>query len=359
MSAASSTPATGDDVGAGDDVVVVQPNGLYCPAGDFHIDPWLPAERAVVTHAHADHARCGHAHYLCAAPCAKLLQARLGDVSIQALEYGTRLRVGETILSFHPAGHVLGSAQVRIEVRGQVWVVSGDYKLARDPTCAPFEPLRCDVFVTESTFGLPIYRWQTPQQLGCELDLWWEENARAGRCSVLYAYALGKAQRIAAQLSAQPGPLLVHGAVAAMNAVYRAAGVDLPATEHATAFSDRTALARALVLAPPSAAGTQWTRRFGDFASGFASGWMQVRGARRQRRVERGFAFSDHADWPALLAAIEATGAQRVLVTHGRSDALVRYLNERGLQSSAFATQYGGEEDPLRGIEAQPDDAKP
>jgi putative mRNA 3-end processing factor len=349
--------ATPNKPSCDDDIVVSQADGLYCGPGAVHIDPWRPVERAVITHAHADHARQGHAHYLCAAPCTALLRARLGDVSIQALEYGEHLRVGEATLSFHPAGHVLGSAQVRIEARGQVWVVSGDYKLAPDPTCPPFEPLRCDVFVTESTFGLPIYRWQSPQQLAHELDAWWEENARSGRCSVLYAYAFGKAQRIAAMLRAQPGPLLVHGAVAAMNEVYRAAGVDLPATEHATAFSDRAALARALVLAPPSAAGTPWTRRFGDFASAFASGWMQVRGARRQRRVERGFALSDHADWPALLAAIEATGAQRVLVTHDPIDALPRYLSEHGLQSSALATDYGDAEDPTLERKSRPQGA--
>jgi putative mRNA 3-end processing factor len=328
-----------------DELVVSTPAGLHCPPGAFHIDPWRPVERAVITHAHADHARYGHARYLCAAPCAAILRARLGDIALETLQYGERQRIGEASVSFHPAGHVLGSAQVRIEARGQVWVVSGDYKLAPDPTCAAFEPLRCHTFVTESTFGLPIYRWQTPQRLAAEIDAWWSENATAGRCSVLYCYALGKAQRILAMLSARPGPVLVHGAVESVNRVYRAEGVALPPTQHATDLADRAALASALVLAPPSACGTPWTRRFGDHASGFASGWMQVRGARRQRRVERGFPLSDHADWPGLLAAIEATGAQRVLVTHGRADPLVQYLAQQGLESRSLATEYGGEED--------------
>lgn len=346
MSRASQAAASDEEL------IAAAPNGLYCRPGGFHIDPWRPVERAVITHAHADHARYGHARYLCAAPCAAILRARLGDVAIEALEYGEQQRIGGALVSFHPAGHVLGSAQVRIEARGQVWVVSGDYKLAPDPTCAPFEPLRCHTLVTESSFGLPIYRWQSPQQLAAEIDAWWSENAAAQRCSVLYCYALGKAQRILAMLGVQPGPVLVHGAIESINRVYRTAGVALPPTQLATELADRAAAARALVLAPPSASGTTWTRRFGDFASGLASGWMQVRGARRQRRVERGFALSDHADWPGLLAAIEATGAQRVLVTHGQVDALVHYLREQGLESNALATEYGDEQDHALAHEA-------
>ena len=328
-----------------DDLIVSRPEGLYCPAGDFYIDPWRPVKLAVITHAHADHASAGHAHYLCASECAPILRARLGDVTLQTLAYGDALQVDAARVSLHPAGHVRGSCQVRIEADGQVWVVSGDYKLAPDPTCSAFEPVRCHTFVTESTFGLPIYRWESASAVLAEIDAWWQENAAAGRCSVLYCYALGKAQRILAGLAPGPGPLLVHGAIDTLNRVYRDAGVILPAWAHATTFTDRAALAHALVLAPPSASGSTWPRRFGDHASAFASGWMQVRGARKQRRVDRGFVLSDHADWPGLLQAITATGAQQVLVTHGLVEPLVRYLAEQSLSARALRTEYGDEDE--------------
>ena len=332
-----------------DKLIVSRPEGLYCPAGDFYVDPWRPVTRAVITHAHADHASAGHGHYLCAADGEALVRTRLGDVSLQSLPYGAAIRIGAASLSLHPAGHVRGSAQVRIEVGGEVWVVSGDYKLAPDPTCAPFEPVRCHTFVTESTFGLPIYRWEPAEVVLAEIDAWWLQNAAAGRCSLLYCYALGKAQRILAGLAPGPGPLLAHGAVQTLNGIYRECGVALPQTAHATAFGERSLLARALVLAPPSASGSTWPRRFGDHASAFASGWMQVRGARRQRRVDRGFVLSDHADWPGLLQAIAATHAQQVLVTHGLIEPLVRYLAERGLRAGTLRTEYGAEDEGAAG----------
>ena len=222
--------------------------------------------------------------------------------------------------------------------------MSGDYKLAPDPTCTPFEPVRCHTFVTESTFGLPIYRWEPPSRVLAQMAAWWQENAAAGRCSLVYCYALVKAQRILAGIGSGPGPLLVHGAIEPLDEVYRAAGVGLPPTQRATGFSDRALLQRALVLAPPAAAGTPWPRRFGDHAPGLASGWMQVRGARRQRGVERGFVLSDHADWPGLLQAVAATGATQVRVTHGRIEPLVRYLAEQGLHAQALHTRYGEED---------------
>jgi putative mRNA 3-end processing factor len=219
--------------------------------------------------------------------------------------------------------------------------------------------VRCDTFVTESTFGLPIYRWAPAATVMAEIDAWWQENAAAGRCSVLYCYALGKAQRILAGLAPGPGPLLAHGAIDTLNRVYRDAGVALPAWEHATTFADRAGLARALVLAPPSASGSTWPRRFGDHASAFASGWMQVRGARKQRRVDRGFVLSDHADWPGLLEAIGATGAQQVLVTHGLVEPLVRYLAEKGLDARALRTEYGGEDEDAAGAPAASERLQP
>jgi len=332
-----------------DDLIVVRPEGLYCPPGDFHIDPWRPVDRAIVTHAHADHARAGSRHYVAVQASAPVLRTRLGEIDLQTLAYGERIARHGVSVSLHPAGHVLGSAQVRVEHRGCTWVVSGDYKLAADPTSTPFEPVRADVFVTESTFGLPIYRWRDPTHVVGDITQWWRGNAEIGRTSVLYAYAFGKAQRIAAELEAlralDIGPLACHGAVVAVNEAYRVAGVDLPPLVHATRL-DATLLPRALVLAPPSAAGTPWLRRFGDFSDAFASGWMQVRGARRRRALDRGFALSDHADWPDLNAAIDASGAARIVVTHGQVPTMVRWLGERGFDARAFETQFADEGEP-------------
>lgn len=336
------------------DLIIARPEGLYCPAGDFYIDPWRGVDRAVITHGHGDHARWGSRHYLAAAPGEGVLRARLGqDINLQTLAYGERLDHHGVTLSFHPAGHVLGSAQVRLEYQGEVWVASGDYKVEPDGTCAAFEPVRCDCFITESTFGLPIYRWAPQAQVFADINAWWRSNAEAGRASVLFAYAFGKAQRILHGIDASIGPLLVHGAVEPLNAVYRAAGVSLPFTQYAGNFrKNDPELRQALVIAPPSAGGSTWMRRFGDCSDAFASGWMLLRGTRRRRGVDRGFALSDHADWPGLLWAIEQTGAERVMVTHGQVEPLVRYLCEQGLDAQSFATEYGEEDDTQASEEA-------
>ena len=325
------------------DLVCLRPEGLYCPAGDFYIDPWRPVGRAVITHAHGDHARVGHASYLAATDSGHVLRVRLGDIALQTLPYGEALSVGDTRVSLHPAGHVLGSAQVRIAHGGRTWVVSGDYKVEADPTCAPFEPIACDVFITESTFGLPIYRWQPPADVLDDINQWWSRNAEEGRTSVLFCYAFGKAQRILAGIDPSIGPLLVHGAVEPLNRAYRSSGVDLPMTRLVVDVADKADLKRALVLAPPSAQATPWLRRFGDYSDAFASGWMQLRGARRRRALDRGFVLSDHADWPGLNAMIGATGAERVIVTHGQVPVMVRWLREQGLEAEAFATEFGDE----------------
>jgi putative mRNA 3-end processing factor len=264
-------------------------------------------------------------------------------VSLQALRYGEPVAVNGVRVSLHPAGHVLGSAQVRIEHRGEVWVVSGDYKLETDPTCAAFEPVRCDTFITESTFGLPVYRWEHASHTIADVEAWWAANAAQGRASVVFAYALGKAQRLLASLDPGIGPIVCHGAVAAVNDAYAAAGVSLPPTLAADALTGKAAVGRCLAIAPPSAQATPWLRRFGAHADAFASGWMQLRGARRRRNVDRGFVLSDHADWPGLLRAVEATGARRVLVTHGQVAVLVRWLQEHGLEAGALETAYGDE----------------
>ncbi|MGR1217939.1 ligase-associated DNA damage response exonuclease [Metapseudomonas otitidis] len=338
------------------DLVVARPEGLYCPPGDFYIDPWKPAARAVITHGHGDHARSGNGHYLTATPGAGVLRARLGDVPLQTLDYGEALLHNGVRISLHPAGHVLGSAQVRLEHQGQVWVASGDYKTEADGTCAPFEPVRCHCFITESTFGLPIYRWQPQAQVMDQVRQWWQVNRAAGRASVLFSYAFGKAQRLLHGLADEPGPILVHGAVEPLNRVYREAGVRLAATRYAGELKRNDPLLReALVIAPPSAAGSTWMRRFGDYSDAFASGWMLLRGARRRRGVDRGFVLSDHADWPGLLWAVQQSGAERVFVTHGSVPVLVRYLREQGLDAQGFSTEYGDEDDTPDSADATPE----
>ncbi len=335
------------------DLIVATPQGLYCPPGDFHIDPWRPVARAVITHGHSDHARWGSERYLCQRDCAPILRRRLGDIRIEAVDYGQRVEMNGVALSLHPAGHVLGSAQARVEYKGEVWVASGDYKTEPDGVSAPFEPVRCDVFITESTFGLPIYRWRPQSEIMTEVNDWWRENARAGRASVVFAYGLGKAQRLLAHVDAGIGPIVCHGAVEPINEVYRGQGVALPTTQRVSEMPGRDAFAHALIIAPPSAAGGPWLRRFGDYSDAFASGWMQVRGARRRRGVDQGFPLSDHADWPGLLEAIEATGAARVHVTHGAVGALARYLREAGLDARPMHTEYGEEEAESAAEDAQ------
>ncbi|MEP6941504.1 MAG: ligase-associated DNA damage response exonuclease [Betaproteobacteria bacterium] len=325
------------------DLVVARPEGLYCPPGDFYIDPWRPVARAVITHAHSDHARAGSGHYVAMRDAEAVLRIRLGNIDLQSMDYGERIVHHGVTLSLHPAGHVLGSAQVRLEHGGVVWVVSGDYKTQPDPTCPPFEAVRCDTFISESTFGLPIYRWQAPEDVFADMAAWWRANAQAGRASVLYCYAFGKAQRVLAGLrdagATDIGALVCHGAVQVLNDAYRRTGVDLPAT-HRVSDLDPAALRSALILAPPSAAGTPWLRRFGQFSDAFASGWMLLRGARRRRALDRGFVLSDHADWPGLQSAIAATGAQRVIITHGQVAPMVRWLEQQGLQAAGFDTEY-------------------
>lgn len=318
--------------------------GLYCAAGDFHIDPWRPVPRALVTHAHSDHARPGSGAYLAANESERVLRTRLGaEATIETRAYGEPTSINGVTVSFHPAGHILGSAQIRVAYRGEVWVVSGDYKTEPDATCAPFEAVRCHTFITESTFGLPIYRWTPQNAIFAQINGWWRENQAAGRASILYAYALGKAQRLLSGLDAAIGPIFIHGALIRLTEDYRAAGVALPPTRYTGEAPRAFDWSQAMILAPPSAHGTPWMRKFGPTATGFASGWMRIRGTRRRRAIDRGFVLSDHADWPGLLAAIDATGAERVWATHGYSAVLVRWLRERGRDAAIVQTRFEGE----------------
>ena len=326
------------------DLVQMRPEGLYCPAGDFHIDPWRPVPRAVITHGHSDHARSGMGRYHAATPGLPILRWRLGEQDVVGHGYGEPFTLGSARVSLHPAGHVLGSAQVRIEVGGEVWVASGDYKRQPDPTCAPFEVLACDTFITEATFGLPVYRWPDTPDVAADILAWRAECGARGEAAILYCYALGKAQRLLAEMAAlSKDTVWLHGAMSAGVQIYREAGIALGTTAMVADAPPDFDFAGQLVLAPLSAAGSPWLRRFKRSQQGFASGWMLIRGNRRRRNYDRGFVVSDHADWPALLDTVRATGARRIIATHGNTEALIRRLNEEGIATEAFATQYGEE----------------
>ncbi|WP_442506595.1 ligase-associated DNA damage response exonuclease [Novipirellula sp. SH528] len=322
------------------------PRGLYCAAGDFHIDPHQAVDRAVVTHAHTDHARWGCRRYLAAEWSEHLLRMRMNDdAEFQFLPYGESIKIRGVDVSFHPAGHMLGSAQVRLEYRGMVAVVTGDYKLGADPTCEPWQPVRCDLLVTESTFGLPVYRWDPEQTTTDSINQWWRDTRDEGRCCVLYGYAVGKSQRLIAGLDPSIGPIYTHGAVEKGTEAYRKTGVTLPPTTYVGSVEGKHDYSGAMVVAVPSAHGTPWMRRFGRIRTAMASGWMAVRGARRRRSVDRGFVVSDHVDWPSLLQAVQQCDPEMVWVTHGYTAAVARYLQENGRDARVIDSRGRGESD--------------
>ncbi|MCX8148265.1 ligase-associated DNA damage response exonuclease [Thermaurantimonas aggregans] len=321
--------------------------GIYCPEGDFFIDPWWPVDKAIITHAHSDHARRGMASYISTPITAALMRARISnDIEVHALEYGEPISINGVRISLHPAGHIPGSAQVRIEKNGFVSVVSGDYKVQADGISTPIEPVRCHEFVTESTFGLPSFRWAAQENVLQDILKWWRTNAEVQKNSVLIAYALGKAQRLIKPLSAH-GRIIVHGAVYSMNHALNEAGVQVPLGERISEVSNKKDLKGVLVVAPPSAIGTPWLRRFQPFSIGIASGWMAIRGIRRRRAADVGFVLSDHADWSGLLSTIRETGAHRIYVTHGYSDIFARFLCELGYDAHQVETRFTGEAEEI------------
>ncbi|MEM9575943.1 MAG: ligase-associated DNA damage response exonuclease [Pseudomonadota bacterium] len=319
--------------------------GIYCAAGDFFIDPWRPVDRALITHGHADHARPGHGRYLATHAALPIMHHRLGQIEAQGAHYGEVIRIGDADVSFHPAGHVPGSAQIKVAAGGEVWVASGDYKIEDDGLSEPFEPQQCHHFITESTFGLPIFRWKSQDHIANEVNAWWRACADAGKTAFLGAYSLGKAQRLLRMLEPDIGPILTHGAIEGSNRVMRQQGIALPDTTQLTKDTDPKQHRGALVLAPPSALGSTWAKRFRPAESAFASGWMQLRGIRRRRAGDRGFVISDHADWPGLLAAIKETGAENIYVTHGYTDIFARYLCENGRNAQTVPTEFGSDDD--------------
>ncbi len=325
------------------DILTFTDHGIYCPAGDFHIDPWRPVARALLTHGHSDHARWGMDAYLSTDIAAPVIRHRLGAITLDTIRYGEARMIGGAQVSFHPAGHVPGSAQIRIEVEGQVWVVSGDYKVIPDKLSTPFEPVRCHAFISECTFGLPVFDWPSQAVLQGQINDWWATNAAAGRFSLLGAYALGKAQRVLSLLDTSIGPILTHGAIEATTAILRAQGLPLPATHHVTQDTDLKAMKGGIVITTPSAISGPWARRFGNALTASASGWMALRGIRRRRGADRGFVMSDHADWAGLNDAIRATGAERIFVTHGYTNVFRRWLESQGYDAGIVSTEYDGE----------------
>ena len=319
--------------------------GIYCEQGDFFIDPWRPVSHAVITHAHADHARWGSRYYLAHHHSREILKLRLGaDIRLTTIEYGESVMRNGVEVTLFPAGHIYGSAQVRVAYKGEVWVVSGDYKTEADGFSGVFEPVKCHTFITESTFGLPVFRWQPQAEVMTEINNWWRQNQREGKTSILTAYALGKAQRLISSVDASIGRIYVHGAVANVNEALERDGAQLPETIRVTADIDKKDYAGNLVITPASGLGTSWIRKFSPYDTAMVSGWMQIRGMKRRRAVQRGFVLSDHADWEGLNEAVDATGAERVFVTHGYQSVFARYLTDKGYEAKEVITEYEGEQ---------------
>lgn len=327
-------------------LISVRPEGLYCKAGNFYIDPWKPVETAVITHAHADHAYSGHQNYYATEISEGILRRRLGkDIRLNSLRYGNRVQLGKTWVSLHSAGHVLGSAQVRVEHKGEVWVASGDYKRDKDPSCEPFEVVECDAFITEATFGLPIYHWDSGELTAEQIYQWWQSDA--DRPSLLFCYAFGKSQRVLAELTKfTDRTVYLHGAVHNLTEIYREVGINMVPTVPVSQMEKSYKFTGDLVIAPPSGHRSSWMKRFKRPQTAFASGWMAVRGNRRRRGYERGFVLSDHADWPGLIKTVEQTKAKKIYVTHGQNDVLSRYLNEKmDVEASPLDTLFEGEKE--------------
>jgi putative mRNA 3-end processing factor len=320
-------------------------NGLYCAAGNFYIDPWKPVDKAIITHAHSDHARWGSNNYLCHTQTKPLLQLRLGNNNYQTVEWNEPVYINQVKVSLHPAGHIIGSSQIRVEYNGEVWVISGDYKTENDGISGIFEPVQCHTFITESTFGLPIYQWKPQEEIYHQIQQWILNNQSQNQCSVLIAYSLGKAQRVLQAVAKVTDNIWVHGAIYNTYETLVNAGWHLPIVKKVTPDTSKEALHNAVVIAPPSADGTVWMKKFYPYSVGICSGWMQVRGNVRRSNADAGFVLSDHADWNGLLQAVKATSASKVLVTHGFQSAFARYLNEIGIEAAEVKTAFGDEEE--------------
>lgn len=318
--------------------------GIYCPQANVYLDPWKPVDKALITHGHSDHARWGHKKYLCTESARPVIDFRLNSPDIQTVKYGEGVNINGVNFSFHPAGHILGSAQIRAEYKGEIWVFTGDFKLKPDAVSEPFELVKCNHFIMESTFGLPIYKWRDQSEIFDQINQWWRSNREQNKVSVLSGYALGKAQRILKNINPSIGKIFVHGAIDNINQIIRNQGVLLPETQRITKDTQKKDWQGALVLCPPSALGSPWLRKFFPYSVGVASGWMTLRGTRRRRGADRGFALSDHADWDELNKAVKETGSENIYVTHGYTEVFSKWLNENGWNAQEVKTQYEGEE---------------
>lgn len=318
--------------------------GLYCPKADVYLDPWKPVKKAILSHGHADHARWGSSSYLCTPTAAPVIKYRLGEINLQTLPFGEEKLINGVSFSFHPAGHILGSAQIKVSYKGEIVVFSGDYKTANDGFSEAFEPVKCHTFITESTFGLPVYHWQDQKWVFNEMEEWCKNNRNNGHLSILYGYSLGKAQRILQGLPESIGPIFTHSTIEAVLNVMRNQGVSLkntiPVNEHLT----RADLLSGVIIAPPAVQNSNWLKKFEPIRNGVVSGWMALRGARRRRNADKGFVLSDHADWEGLNEAISLTGAENVFVTHGYTDILSKWLIDKGLNAHPLETNFEGDE---------------
>ncbi len=328
-------------------------NGIYCEKAGVYIDPWRPVEKAIITHGHADHSRWGNKEYISHHHSVPIIKNRLGEINIRGIEYDDPFTVNGISFSLHPAGHIPGSAQVRVEHKGEVWVVSGDYKLTDDGLSAPFEPVKCHTFITECTFGLPVFRWKEQAEVLEEINKWWKTNREKGITSILIAYSLGKAQRLLKGIDHSAGRVFTHGAIENMNEVIRGMGIELPVSTRITRDVKKENFRGELVLAPPSAIASPWIRKFNPYSLGIASGWMALRGMRRRRAADRGFVLSDHADWEGLNKAIEQTGAEKIITTHGYTDIFTEWLKEKGYDAAIESTEFEGESVDTDHVEGQ------
>ena len=328
-------------------VLEFRPEGIYCSQGDFYIDPWRPVDKALITHGHADHARFGSKKYLCTDIAAPVIRHRLGNVAIETIPYEKELSLNGVNVSFYPAGHVPGSAQILIEIKGERWVVSGDYKVVDDGLSTPFKPIKCHSFISECTFGLPAFNWLPQEQVFKEINSWWHQSTSDGLTPILAAYGLGKAQRLIAGLDTNIGPILTHGAIEKTNQIMRDQKIAIPETFLVTSKLDLANFKNAIVLAPPSALSTSWVKKFGKISTGYASGWMAIRGIKRRRAADKGFVISDHADWNGLNLAIKETEAEKIFVTHGYTDSFSKWLQFKGLNASVVKTEFTTTEDDI------------
>lgn len=320
-------------------LLVFNNKGIYCKKADVYLDPWKPVKKAIISHGHADHSRWGHQQYIMHYNTIPIAKHRLGDIHVSGVEYGESFSINGVKFSLHPAGHVIGSAMIRVEYQGEVWVFSGDYKDEADGVAEPFQPVKCNTFITECTFGLPAFKWKPQDKVMQEINQWWRKNREDGRTSVLFVYALGKAQRVMKYLDTSIGDIYTHGAIENLTEVLRPM-IDLPKTTKITRDTKKAELKGNMVLAPPSAHGTTWIKKMLPYVTASASGWMTFRGTRRRRAIDQGFVLSDHCDWDGLLYSIKESQCERVICTHGYSDIFSRYLTDIGFDGRTAETQY-------------------